>query len=258
MYVRMAALLRCKGSDFAETAGGAVLIARNFLLATICVGTLAIAGCSALNPPVNVNTALYDPEKSAVSDRHETLSFSSNSCPPPGTAAFIMPPTQQETPRTGLQHLTMRYSPGDRFNIFVFGSPEFSGDYAINADGMVVLPFADPIEALGLTNSELREQIETALIAAGLFERRALKLSVRPVQYAPINVTVAGAVFIPGRHAINSIRDSDKLERAMNKFGDSPMERFVGAALRAAGGVRPDADLSNILVIREGRMFTLD
>ncbi|MCX7055588.1 MAG: hypothetical protein NTU56_15565, partial [Proteobacteria bacterium] len=48
------------------------------------------------------------------------------------------------------------------------------------------------------------------------------------------------------------------LDRALNKFGDSPMERFVGAALRAAGGVRPDADLSNIKVRRNGRTFTLD
>ena len=96
------------------------------------------------------------------------------------------------------------------------------------------------------------------MVRAGLFTREAIKLSVRPVQYAPINVTVAGAVFVPGRHAINSIKDSDKLDRAMNKFGDSPMERFVGAALRAAGGVRPDADLSTVKVKRNGRSFTLD
>ena len=152
----------------------------------------------------------------------------------------------------------MRYSPGDRFNIFVFGSPEFSGDYAVNADGTVVLPYAGQVEAVGLSNSELSLRIENALVRAGLFTREAIKLTVRPVQYAPINVTVAGAVFIPGRHSINILRDSDKLDRMMNKFGDSPLERFVPAALRAAGGVRPDADLSNIKVMRNGQTFTLD
>ena len=233
-------------------------MAQHVALLVICVCTLILGGCSALNPPVNASNTLYDPEKSAVPDRHGVLSFSSKACPPPGNATFIMPPARAKAPKTALRHLTMRYSPGDRFNIFVFGSPEFTGDYAINADGTVVLPFAGQIEALGLTNSELSLRVETAMVRAGLFTREAIKLSVRPVQYAPINVTVAGAVFTPGRHAINSIKDSDKLDRAMNKFGDSPMERFVGAALRAAGGVRPDADLSTVKVMRNGRTFTLD
>ena len=250
-------LLSLAGSKISETAGRAMPSARRVVLLVLCVCLLS--GCSVASfPPVNSSPALYDPEKSAVPDRHETLSFSSTSCPPPGTATFIMPQSQPDAPKAALGHMSMRYSPGDRFNIFVFGSPEFSGDYAINADGTVVLPFVKPIEALGMTNTELSEHIEATFVAAGLFTQEGLKLSVRPVQYAPINVTVAGAVFIPGRHAINSINASDKLDRALNKFGDSPMERFVGAAIRAAGGVRPDADLSNVKVIRSGRMFVLD
>lgn len=231
---------------------------RTLWFAALAFCTLALPGCSALNPPVNSAPALYDPEKSAVPDRHGVLSFSSKSCPPPGTSAFIMPPTPAKSPKAALQHLTMRYSAGDRFNIFIFGSPEFTGDYAINADGTVTLPYAGQIQAVGLTNVELSQRVENAMVRAGIFTRDAIKLSVRPVQYAPVNVSVAGAVFIPGRHAINSIRDSDKLDRAMNKFGDAPMERFVPAALRAAGGVRPDADLSKIKVVRNGQSFTLD
>lgn len=242
-----------------RTAGFAAHIARRWLRVVLStVGALTLVGCAALNPPVNVTPALYDPEKSAVPDRHGILSFSSKSCPPPGTSSFIMPPTPAKSPKAALLHLTMRYSAGDRFNIFIFGSPEFTGDYAINADGTVTLPYAGQIQAVGLTNAELSLRIENAMVRAGIFTRDAIKLSVRPVQYAPVNVTVAGAVYIPGRHAINSIRDSDKLDRAMNKFGDAPMERFVPAALRAAGGVRPDADLSNIKVRRDGQTFTLD
>ena len=257
--MRADVLLPRAGSKIPETAGRAMPRARRGLLPGLCVCLLSLAGCSsAYQPPVNANAALYDPEKSTVPDRHEMLSFSSTSCPPAGTSDFIMPQLQPDHEHTSLGHLTMRYSPGDRFNIFVFGSPEFSGDYAVNADGTVALPFAKPIEVLGLTNTELSEEIAAALVGAGLFSQEALKLSVRPVQYAPINVTVAGAVFITGRHSINSIKDADKLDRALNKFGDSPQDRFVAAALRAAGGVRPDADLSNVKVIRRGRMFVLD
>ena len=232
--------------------------ARYLSVAIACACPIALSGCSALNPPGNVSSVLFDPEKSAVPDRHGVLSFSSKLCPPPGTSDFIMPPSRPKSPKTPLRQLTMRYSPGDRFNLTVFNSAEFAGDYAINADGTVILPYAGAIEALGLTNSELSARIETALVRAGLFTRDALKLSVRPVLYAPINVTVAGAVFSPGRHEINGIKDSVKNDRYLNKFGDSPLERFVGAALRVAGGVRPDADLSNIKVVRNGKTFVLD
>ncbi len=232
--------------------------ARRMVASAICATMLGLGGCSALNPPANSNKALYDPEKSAVRSRLGGLSYSSKTCAVPGNATFIAPASGLKSSKAALQHLTMRYSPGDRFNVFVFGAPEFAGDYAINADGTVVLPFTGPVEALGLTNSELSKRIETKLIEGGIFTREAIRLSLRPVQYAPINVSVAGAVFVPGRHSINTIRDADKQDRALNKFGDSPMERFLGAALRAAGGVRPDADLSNIKVTRNGRTFTLD
>ena len=233
-------------------------VTRRLSASIICAFAIALAGCSALNPPANSNKTLYDPEKTAVRSRLGGLSYSAKTCAAPGNASFIMPPSGAKSSKAALQHLTMRFSPGDRFNVFVFGAPEFAGDYAVNADGTVVLPFTGPVEALGLTTSELSNRIETKLVQGGIFTREAIRLSIRPVQYAPINVTVAGAVFIPGRHSINTIRDADKQDRALNKFGDSPMERFVGAAIRAAGGVRPDADLSNVKVTRNGRTFTLD
>ncbi len=170
-----------------------------------------------------------------------------------------MMPSAHSRKRAGMMRKpAMRYSPGDRFNIAVFGSPEFSGDYVINADGMVVLPFAGQFEAVGLTNAELAKRIERAFIRAGIFSHEGVKLSVRPIQYSPINITVAGAVFYPGRHTIGNVKDADKLDRAMSKFGDNPMERLVAAALRASGGVRPDADVSKIKLVRDGKALTLD
>lgn len=217
-----------------------------------------LAGCVSQSPPDNLKLALYDPEKTAVSHRHGVLSFASKTCPPPGTPDFLMPPSPHATRRPDLRHLTMRYSPGDRFNMFIFGATEMSGDYAVNADGTVILPYSGAVDAVGLTNAELSSRIETAMVRAGIFTRDAVKIALRPVQYAPINVTVSGAVFFSGRHTIGGIRDSDKLDRAMSKFGDNPMERFVPAALRAAGGVRPDADLSKIKVSRRGKTYVLN
>ncbi len=213
--------------------------------------------CAPLDPPRNQNIQLFDPEKSSRLGLRQSLSYLNKTCPPPGTANFLMPPSRN-VPAKSLQQMAMRYSPGDRFHVFVFGSQEFSGDYVINADGTVVLPYAGQVDAVGLTNAELTQRIENAYIKSGVFLKDGLRLTTRPVQYAPINISITGAVFMPGRQSINSIRDSDKLDKAMTKYGDSPMERFVGAALRAGGGVRPDADLSRVTVTRNGRQFLLD
>lgn len=42
------------------------------------------------------------------------------------------------------------------------------------------------------------------------------------------------------------------------RSGDNPIERFLTTAIRSAGGVRPDADLTSIKVVRDGVVSTLD
>jgi protein involved in polysaccharide export with SLBB domain len=152
---------------------------------------------------------------------------------------------------------TMRYSAGDRFNLQVPGSAEYNGDYVINVDGKVILPFAGELRAIGLTNRELTQAIERAFVRARLFEPTGFRVAVRPVLYAPVNVTVAGAVFLPGRFIISN-RDGEKGDKQLTRFGDAPLDRNIAAALRAAGGVRPDADLSNVKLVRDGKALKLD
>jgi polysaccharide biosynthesis/export protein len=227
---------------------------------------LMLSACASMKLPENKPQPLYDKEKMATLDgrsvwasRQEKPVVATNGvCAPAGTSDFMMPPEKWARHVPGRRELTMRYSPGDRVNIFVPGSPEFSGDYAVNADGRIILPFASEVEALGLTNAELSKRIEAALIKSGAFKAEKFLISVRPVLYAPINVSVSGAVFIGGRVVINHINPADKTERAIQKFGDSPMDRFVAPALRAAGGVRPDADLSRVTVRRGKQTFVLN
>ena len=197
--------------------------------------------------------------RSVWASRETTPMIASNGvCAPAGASNFMMPQDVTQRHPPGRREMTMRFSPGDRFNIFVPGSPEFTGDYAVNADGRVILPFAGEVQAVGLTNTELTRKIEAALIKSGAFKPEKFLISVRPVLYAPINITVAGAVFLPGRFVINNIVPSDKGEKALSKYGDSPIERFVAAALRAAGGVRPDADLTRIVLQRGKQSFVLN
>ncbi len=217
-----------------------------------------LAACARMNTPLNDNVKLYDPEKTASTShtRRGELTYTDTSCPPPGTPNYL------ESSQRSKPHIKsmppMRYSPGDRLNVLIFGSPEFSGDYAINVDGTVNLPFAGPIKAIGLTNRQLAKSIRRQMTRKGLFTARAGQISVQPVQYAPVNVTIAGAVFKPGRYTINIVLDKDKLDIRRSKSGDGALDRFFPAVAQAAGGVRPDADLSNVTVYRNGKPVVLD
>ncbi len=228
------------------------------LLKFLCLGVVTLGGCSELVRPGNHTGSLFDPEKTAQSGRfnqieHPARTYDAKLCAPPGTTHYISTPAKPRD-RSTLEQVVMRYSVGDRFNMQVPGSPEFSADYVINVDGRVYLPYAGEVRATGLTNRELGRVIERALLKAKLFEPEGFKIAVRPVLYAPINVTITGAVFLPGRFTIAS-RD-EKL--GLGKVGDSPLDRNVASALRSAGGVRPDADLTNIRHLRDGKWTRLD
>ncbi len=232
----------------------------------IIATTVLLSACSGLQLPQNKPQPLFDKEKMASLDgrsvwasRQAVPVVASNGvCAPAGTSDFMLPAETWARHVPARRELTMRYSPGDRVNLLVPGSPEFSGDYAVNADGRIILPFASEVEAIGLTNSELSKRIEAALIKSNVFKAEKFLISVRPVMYAPINITVAGAVFNPGRMTVNHIAPADKVERSFTKFGDSPMDRFIATALRTAGGIRPDADLSRVTVRRGKQTFVLN
>ena len=254
---------------------GLFVISRILTIVTV-VASCLVGACGLDHIPGNHQPALYDKERDQVSGREadhvrrvsngpfggslkDDLSFFKDSCPPAGTADYIQPGPLRPTGSLNHRDLTMRYSSGDRFNIQVPGAPEFSGDFVVNADGRVILPFAGEIPVRGVTNEQLTRDIEKALIKARLFEAEGFKISVRPVLYAPINVTVSGAVFLRGRVTINADHASPLGDtKALTKTGDSPLDRFVGAALRAANGVRPDADLANIRLTRSGKTYILN
>ena len=227
-----------------------------FAVAFALSGLAVFSGCAPMDPPSNFSEPLYDAQRSNLGIQQE-LSYAAKRCPPIGTADFMMPAPANRG-KSWQDRMAMRFSPGDRFNLLVPGSPEFTGDYVINADGRVILPFANTVPAVGLTPAELGKVIEAEFVKSRMFKAEYFRVSVRPVQYANINITVSGAVFLPGRFNINSLKDSDKLASVLAKFGDNPNERFVASALRAGGGVRPDADLTRVILKRAGKTYTLN
>jgi len=232
-------------------------------IGALMAAMVLLSSCARGNNPENPPTALFSPEMAASGRDYDGQvggvapgADSGEQCPAAGAAGYIAPrsPGERSTPS---EH--MRYSRGDRFNVMVPGLTDFSGDYAINADGMVILPFAGEFRAVGLTNAELSSRIQAAFIRAKLFKGEGARVAVRPVQYAPINISVSGAVFVPGRAAINtSTGDTGGGPKSPEKWGDAPLDRLIPSAMRAAGGVTPDADVSGITLIRDGRRYRLD
>lgn len=162
-------------------------------------------------------------------------------------------------------------SPGDRIRVSIPADEtvppayHFSGLYEVNLDGNLQVPFVDPLPVAGLELVDVENQITDALLQAGLFQPEFLQVSVQVVDWGPIQVTISGATFTPGRIRIDDRYPAetapiDPVARPepFTVSGEYPEGRYLTAALRSAGGLKPDADIRNILLIRQGQEYEID
>lgn len=149
-------------------------------------------------------------------------------------------------------------SAGDMVDVQIEDGDGFSGRYIVNPDGRISIPHVSAVVVGGLSEEDASDAIEVALIKAGLFRAHTASVSLRVLQWAPIEVTVTGAVFEPGRVRINeNIQDSVITDR-VSAFGDHAARRSLAEALRSASGIRPDAKLDQVVVVRNGWQMELD
>ena len=153
---------------------------------------------------------------------------------------------------------SIRLSVGDRLKVRVLNGEEFSGTVEVNNDGYIYLPYLAPIHAKGLDVPTLSNKIKQHLVDEQFMLKNSVKLSVTPLKWAPVQITVSGGVFEPGQHQINQKSDTEIIDDDGDHSGDQADRRSIAAALRASGGIRPDANISAIMVIREQHSFTLD
>lgn len=150
-----------------------------------------------------------------------------------------------------------RLTRNDLVDIRVGDDETFNGSYVVSRDGTLKLPFLSPIRAQGRTTDQIEDDIAAQLLAGEFFVERP-RLSVRVTDFASVTVGVSGAVFDPFAVEIGGIQ-GDRIDTLrQGALGASTEARNLSAALRAAGGVRPDADLSAVEVRREGRVYPVD
>ena len=150
-----------------------------------------------------------------------------------------------------------RLTRNDLLDVRVGDDPTFSGSYVVSRDGTLKLPFLDPIPAQGRSTAEVEADILRGLRVKD-FYADAPQLSVRVTDFASVTVAVSGAVFEPHAVEIGGVPGNGLDVVRQTALGASTEGRNLSAALRAVGGVRPDADISAVEVRRGGALYRLD
>ncbi|RLQ89594.1 polysaccharide export protein [Notoacmeibacter ruber] len=164
---------------------------------------------------------------------------------------------QAQQPAPALPQDAMLLSTGDLLTISVGNDPTFSGSYEVSQDGTVRLPHLPPISAKGSSVEAIERQIAKALVSEDIYTA-APPVSVRLQDFAAARVYVSGAVFNAGSINIGGQSANDRDSLRQEASGGTIEERRLSRALQVAGGIRPDADLSRVRVIRGGASTSID
>lgn len=149
-------------------------------------------------------------------------------------------------------------SPGDMIEIYLENGEGFNGRYVLDNNGLLMMPIISPISAAGLSTSMLAQEIELALIKAKIFRAATASVSAKIIHLASIEVPVTGAVFQPGRVSINGKNTYSENDKRLVALGDFSNKRLMSEAIRAASGVRPDAKLDQVILVRNGWHIEVD
>lgn len=147
---------------------------------------------------------------------------------------------------------------GDRLDIKMLNAEEFSAKVEIDTSGYIYLPYLNPIYAYKKTINQLKREIKKILIDEQLIHSNNIRISINPLRWAPIEITVSGAVFEPGQHQINRTSEIDVIDDSNVHTGDHAAKRSISQALKSSGGVSPNADTSKISVTRGLHTYYFD
>jgi polysaccharide export outer membrane protein len=149
-------------------------------------------------------------------------------------------------------------SPGDLIEVMMEYGEGFNGSYVLDNLGLLSLPIINAIDAGGLSPKELAERIELALIKSGIFRPAMATVHIKILHLAEIQIPVTGAVFKPGRILINKTYANGEMDERVTADGVYSNRRLLSEAIRGAHGVRPDAKIDQIILIRQGWQIEVD
>ncbi len=229
------------------------------------VGAL-LSGCVAGPAPANIASAAYAPGQIAwVGSQQPQGDWIAQAPVARGapTCDWKVPrelDAYRRTSPAGFLDRTAPLGPGDRLEIAILGDEDnLTGTYVIESDGTLALRGQEPIKAAGSTPALVAHALRDQLLSQSIV--RPLKNSVRValIENAGVSVSVGGAVFQPGAVRAGERAPDSRIglkEGAVS--GDNNVGRTITTAIRAAGGVRPDADVQRIYLLRDGNYAEFD
>ncbi|MEM7267645.1 MAG: polysaccharide biosynthesis/export family protein [Pseudomonadota bacterium] len=149
-------------------------------------------------------------------------------------------------------------SPGDLVEIDVAGDDLFDGSFQIDQQGYLRPPFLEPIKASGRAPAELQAIMAANLLKERFFRGKPPRVSIRLRDYGVSQVHVAGAVWSAGAFDLNFKTTEIRDNLRQDSLGDATNGRGVVNAIASAGGARPDADLANVQIRRNGELYSVD
>jgi polysaccharide biosynthesis/export protein len=221
---------------------------RQILLLLVCMHLLA--GCTTLAKPQNWPGSTYGNEQSSLAGIIERPRCQAASAPQElNSADFIEP--------AAMQPVGVHLAVGDRLRLNVSGDKDLlTGAYIIGNDGALHLPQLLPVIAAGRQMPDVERDIARQLLDLHLIRPLANGVRLLSIEQAAVPVSVAGAVFDPGTVRVGERSPEIRsLNLGTAVSGDLNPGRMLSTALRAAGGIRPDADVGNIYLKRD-RVWT--
>ncbi len=158
------------------------------------------------------------------------------------------------TPRAAPTPLSI----GDVLEVSINDSDAFSAVVEIAPDGSIDLPYLAPISAANHEPNELENIIAHRLVKGGFFKRGFAVVTVEQKHAGIRRVAVSGAVFNPGVFAVNQKGADAVTSLQLDATSDGDTIATVADALQQAAGIRPDADIANIILVRNGARRVLN
>lgn len=150
--------------------------------------------------------------------------------------------------------------PGDRLILTVSGDKDvLTGSYVIGANGKLTIEGVVDITAAGRARLAVEQELRSRLIAHGLIRNVANNVRLSQAETSGVQVSVSGAVFEPGLVRAGERAAEARATTVGNPAsGDFNAGRSLATALRAAGGIRPDAAASEVYLIRGASYAIVD
>ncbi len=228
-------------------------------LPALLVTASLLAGCVAGPAPRNLAGSAWTPQQHPLHQEAPVLArpagnpvLSCTAARPAGLdpAGFV--------PAAALADAPALLAPGDRLRLRIAGDDDLlSGVHVIGDDGSLAIAGLPRIAATGISAAELQRRLARTLVQAGMIRTAYTPVDLRLIETAGVSVAVSGAVFAAGIVRAGERASDDRIgQKEGTASGDANAGRTLATALRSAGGVRPDADVGQVYLVR-GTQWTM-